>query len=138
MWQKDHEPRKLGNGIVSVRSRKTGKGSGIRVFVDVEKMLCYSDICVNKYSSISENDRTSAWCDHLKEGEVATVTANQIDLPLADLADLNLDEDTMQLVTSHSESGVLKLYEVNKSTIVTPANSISYSTQLNPTFPTQK
>ena len=48
------------------------------------------------------------------------MNATEIDLQLTDLEDLNLDKDIMQLVSSESVNGVLRLYKVNKNTVVSP------------------
>ena len=106
---------------MSVRSQKTGKGSAIRVFVDLAKMLCFSQHCANKYSTVPVQDRNSAWCEHLKEGLQATETARQIQVQVSCLNDLNLDTETLDLVTSQSENGSITIYEINRTTIVTPS-----------------
>ena len=117
---KDHQPKKIKDGIVSVRSQKTGKGSALRVFVDIQKMLCFSDRCLSKYSTISAQDRNSAWCEHLKEGISATETSREITIKIESLKDLNLEKEIIEKVRNQSENGLITCYEVNKHTVVTP------------------
>ena len=117
---KDHAPKNIKNSIVSVRAQKTGKGSGLRVFVDSDKKLCFFDRCLSKYSTLSVEDKVTAWCDHLKEAQQATETAKQINVTVESLSDLNLDKDIMAKVKSQCVDGLITCYEVNAHTIVTP------------------
>ena len=117
---KDHAPKKIKGSVVSVRAQKAGKGSGLRVFVDIDKKLCFSDRCLSKFSTLSAEDKITAWCDHLKEAQQATETAKQINVTLDSLSDLNLDKDMMDRIKSQCVDGLITCYEVNAHTIVTP------------------
>lgn len=106
-----------------MRAQKSGKGSSLRVFVNVDKKLCFSDKCLSKFSTLNATDRAVAWCDHLKEGELATKRARQIDIKLASLEDLNLDKDSYNHIESLCVDAVITCYEVNTHTVVTPTFS---------------
>ena len=113
---------------MSVRAQKSGKGSGLRVFVDIQKKLCFSDQCLTKFSTLTIDDRKSDWCEHLKEGQTATEMASQIVIKLESLNDLNLDLGILDQVKSQSNNGLITCYEVNSHTVVTPTfASISVS-----------
>ena len=118
---KEHVPKKIVNGLVSVRSQKTGRGSALRVFVDTQKMLCFSEMCLNKYSTIPQEERKTPWCDHLKEGSETIESAKEIKITMESLKDLNLEEETLQLMATSSDNGQITLYEVNSSTVITPS-----------------
>jgi hypothetical protein len=96
--------------------------------VDIQKKLCFSDQCLNKFSTLTVDDRKSDWCEHLKEGQTATEMASQIVIKLESLNDLNLDLGILDQVKSQSYNGLITCYEVNSHTVVTPTfNSISVS-----------
>ena len=66
--EKNFAPKKIKDGIVSVRQSTSGRGSTLRVFVDTSKLLCYATGCSSKYSTLSEDQRKTPWCTHLVEG----------------------------------------------------------------------
>ena len=105
---------------MSVRAQKSGKGSGLRVFVDVQKKLCFADPCLMKFSTLTIDDRKSDWCQHLKEGQMATEMASQTVINLESLDDLNLDLEILNQVKSQSSNGLITCYEINSHTVVTP------------------
>ena len=93
------------------------------MFVDIVKKLCFSEKCLRKFSTLNATDRAVAWCEHLKEGELATKEARQIDVTLASLKELKLDKDDYNLVESQCVNSVITCYEVNTHTVVTPTFS---------------
>lgn len=108
------------NGLVSVRQSKTGRGSALRVFVDVKKHICYAEICKNKYSTLNRDQLESLWCEHLKEGSTATSNAQCVDIDLESFSELNLDKETMDLLESGSKNRVISTYIINSKTTVVP------------------
>ena len=111
--------------MVSVRQTKTGRGSALRVFVNILQMLCFADVCLSKYSTIPVGDRSSPWCDHLREGVNATEEATEVKISMKTLSEKIKDKESFDLVKSHSKHGEISLYVVNKSTVLTPTFGVS-------------
>ena len=105
---------------MSIREQKSGKGSALRVFVDIQKKLCFAAQCLNKFSTLTIEDRKTDWCEHLKEGQAATEMATKLVIKLESLKDLNLDLEILDQVKSQSSNGLITCYEVNSHTVVTP------------------
>ena len=116
--EKEHAPKIIMNGLVSVRQSKTGRGSALRVFVDVKKHICYAEICKSKYSTLSRDQLESLWCEHLKEGSTATSNAKCVDIDLESFSELNLDIGTMDLLVSGSKNRCIRTYIINSKTTV--------------------
>ena len=110
----------IDDGIVSVRQGKTGRGSALRVFVNILQMLCFADICLNKYSTLTPDQRKLPWCDHLREGVNASIHATQVKIAIKTLSDLNLDKEILDLVKRNCPDGQITLFVINKSTVATP------------------
>ena len=127
---KECEPKIVTNGIVSVRKFTNGRGASLRVFVNTNDMVCYSETCSIKYSTLPANERKTAWCNHLKEGVNAIHHAVRNEIPVEKVFDLNLSQDIVDLVNLRAEDGFITTYIINKSTIVTPSFGIGHEFDL--------
>ena len=119
--EKDYSPRIIGNGIVSVRQSKTGRGSSLRIFVNTKKNTCSAESCLSKYSTLNKDQLEKPWCEHLKEGISATSNAQCVNICLESLSDLNIDKEIKDDLLSLSKDGILKTYIVNSKTTAVPA-----------------
>ena len=117
-------PRMINSDIVSVRQTVRGRGSSLRVFVNIKDMLCFSDACLSKYSTVPLDLRQKPWCDHLQEAVGASLHAKEIKVNVQSLVDLNVDEETLKMVRCKCPSGMISVYEVNRSTIALPTFGI--------------
>ena len=127
---KECDAMKVRDDIVSVRKAPSGRGSSLRVFVNISEMVCYAETCLSKYSTIPARERNTAWCTHLKEGVCATEQAVKIEIPVSKLVDLNISEDIIDQIRDHSQDGNIITYRVNKSTVVTPTFGIGQGFEL--------
>ena len=86
-------------------------------------MLCFSDACLSKYSTVPNDLRQQPWCNHLKEGLDATLPAEELHIPVQTLKDLNLDSAVINMIeTNYTET--VKIFKVNSNTFTVPTFGI--------------